>query len=234
LGALGIWGIAAEVTGQIQYFITTTEPAKRANCRTRILRENHWRLALMILGKIWVFLLWGWVGLEGVIAIATRTRRSQGTLHDRGTQVLIWAVIAFSFWASEWAAAPALEMPFSHYPLRIAAIILIVLGLVVRIVAIVTLGKGFSANVAIRSAQKLQRSGLYSIVRHPSYLGMEIIFVAVGIWGHNWGSMAVMIGLPSAAVLYRIHVEEKALRSAFGTEYDEYARTTQRLIPWVY
>lgn len=188
----------------------------------------------MTLGKLWEFLLWGWVGLEAVIAIATRTRRSQGTLHDRGTQVLIWTAIVFSFFAARWAAAPALEMPFSHYPLRIAAVVLIVLGLVVRIVAITTLGKAFSANVAIRSTQALQRSGLYSVVRHPSYLGMEIIFVAVGIWGHNWGSMAVMIALPTAAVLYRIHVEEIALRSAFGTEYDEYAKTTKRLIPWVY
>jgi protein-S-isoprenylcysteine O-methyltransferase Ste14 len=63
---------------------------------------------------------------------------------------------------------------------------------------------------------------------------MEIIFFAVGIWSHNWGSMAVMIGLPTAAVLYRIHVEENALRSAFGAEYDEYAKTTKRLIPGVY
>jgi protein-S-isoprenylcysteine O-methyltransferase Ste14 len=46
--------------------------------------------------------------------------------------------------------------------------------------------------------------------------------------------MAVMIGLPTASVMYRIHVEEKALRSAFGAEYDEYAKTTKRLVPGVY
>ncbi len=188
----------------------------------------------MTLRVLWVFLLWGWVGLEFVIAIATRTRRSQGTVHDRGTQVLIWTVIVFSFFAAEWAATPGLDISIKHDPLRIAAVLLMVLGLVVRIVAIVTLGKSFSANVAIRSTQTLQRSGLYSVVRHPSYLGMEIIFVAVGIWGHNWGSMAVLIGLPTAAVLYRIHVEEIALRSAFGAEYDEYAKRTKRLIPGVY
>jgi protein-S-isoprenylcysteine O-methyltransferase Ste14 len=188
----------------------------------------------MTLGKLWEFLLWGWMGHEVVIAIATRTRRSQGTVHDRGTQLLIWAVIVFSFYAAGWAEAPGLEMPFSHYPLRIASVVLMVLGLVVRIVAIVTLGKAFSANVAIRSTQALQRGGLYRLVRHPSYLGLEIIFVSVGIWSHNWGSMAVMIGLPTAAVLYRIHVEEKALRGAFGAEYDEYSKTTKRLIPGVY
>jgi len=188
----------------------------------------------MLLGRIWEFLLWGWVGLEVVIAIATRTRRSQGRVHDRGTQLLIWAVIVFSFFAAGWAAAPGLEMAFAHHALRVAAIVLMVLGLVVRIVAIVTLGKAFSANVAIRCTQTLQRSGLYSVVRHPSYLGMEIIFLAAGVWGHNWGSLAVMVVLPTLAVLYRIHVEEIALRSAFGAEYEDYARMTKRLIPGVY
>jgi protein-S-isoprenylcysteine O-methyltransferase Ste14 len=188
----------------------------------------------MTLGRLWEFLIWGWVGLEAVIAIATRTRRSQGSVYDRGSQLLLWMVIFFSFYAAGWTEAPGLEMPFGHYPLRIAAIVLFVLGLVVRIVAIVTLGKAFSANVAIRSTQILKRTGLYSVVRHPSYLGMEIIFVSVGIWSHNWGSMAVMIALPTAGVLYRIHVEEMALKSAFGAEYEDYARTTKRLIPGVY
>jgi protein-S-isoprenylcysteine O-methyltransferase Ste14 len=155
-------------------------------------------------------------------------------VHDRGSQLLLWVVITFSFFAAGWADAPRLEMPFPHHTLRIAGIALMVLGLVVRIVAIVTLGKAFSANVAIRSSQALQRSGLYSLVRHPSYLGMEIIFFAVGVGSHNWGSLAVMFVLPTAAVLYRIHVEEIALRSAFGAEYEEYARMTKRLIPGVY
>ena len=188
----------------------------------------------MILGWTWGILLWGWLGLEIVIAIATRTRRSQGSLHDRGSQWLIWAAIVFSFFAIGWAAVPGLEMPFSHHTLRIVALVVVATGLVVRIVAIATLGKAFSANVAIRSTQTLQRSGLYSWVRHPSYLGMELIFLAVGVWSHNWGSLAVMILLPTAAVLYRIHVEEIALRSAFGAEYEEYAKTTKRLIPGVY
>ena len=188
----------------------------------------------MTLGLLWEFLIWGWVGLEIVIALATRTRRSQGSVHDRGSQLLIWAVIVFSFNVAEWAVAPGLEMPFKHHTLRIVGIVLIVVGLVVRIVAITTLGKAFSANVAIRSAQTLKRSGLYSVVRHPSYLGMEIIFVAVGVGSRNWGSLAVMVVLPTAAVLYRIHVEEIALRSAFGEEYGEYAKTTKRLIPGVY
>ena len=39
---------------------------------------------------------------------------------------------------------------------------------------------------------------------------------------------------PTLAVLYRIHVEETALRLAFGADYEDYSRSTKRLIPGVY
>jgi protein-S-isoprenylcysteine O-methyltransferase Ste14 len=40
--------------------------------------------------------------------------------------------------------------------------------------------------------------------------------------------------LPTAALLYRIHVEEMALTEAFGPQYLEYSRTTKRLFPGIY
>jgi protein-S-isoprenylcysteine O-methyltransferase Ste14 len=108
------------------------------------------------------------------------------------------------------------------------------IGLAVRITAIVTLGKFFTVNVATHASQTIQRRGLYSVVRHPSYLGLEICFLAVGLHSRNWACLALMLLLPTLAVLYRIHVEEQALLGAFGAEYAEYSRTTKRLIPGVY
>lgn len=183
---------------------------------------------------LWPWLFYGWVGLEALISIVTRTRRVQGTVHDRGTQLIIWVVIVFSFFAAGWVAFLGAEMRFPHHFLQMAALVLIVAGLVVRIAAIVTLGRSFSANVAIRSTQTVRRKGLYRVIRHPSYLGMEIIFLAAGIHTHNWASLATVFVLPTIAVLYRIHVEEAALLNAFGEEYADYMRTTKRLIPGVY
>jgi protein-S-isoprenylcysteine O-methyltransferase Ste14 len=188
----------------------------------------------MSLETLWPWLIYGWVGLEAVVSIATRTRRGQGTLHDRGTQLIIWVVIVLSFFAAGWVAFPGADMRLDHHALRLAALVLIVAGLAVRIAAIVALGRSFSANVAIRSTQTVLRKGLYRVVRHPSYLGMEIIFLAAGIHTHNWASLATAFVLPTIAVLYRIHVEEAALLGAFGDEYAEYMRVTKRLIPGVY
>lgn len=89
-------------------------------------------------------------------------------------------------------------------------------------------------NVAIRQLQKVQRRGIYRLVRHPSYLGMELIFLAVGLRSRNWAGLAWMFILPSLGILYRIYVEEAALNKAFGEEYAAYSRETKRLIPGVF
>ena len=183
---------------------------------------------------LWVWLIYGWVGMETLIAITTRTRRGEGAVHDRGTILILWAAIVFSFFAAGWVAVPGADMRLNHSALRLAGLVLVVAGLVVRITAIATLGKAFSANVAIRSEQTVQRKGLYRFIRHPSYLGMEIIFLAAGLHTHNWASLAVLVIIPTIAMLYRIHVEETALLSAFGEDYADYMRTTRRLIPGVY
>jgi protein-S-isoprenylcysteine O-methyltransferase Ste14 len=184
---------------------------------------------------LWECLLDAWVVGEIVIAIVTRTRGSKGNVQDRGTQLMIWIVIVASFTGAGFASAlQAADMSFSHSTLRTAGLALLIAGLLVRAVAIFTLGRAFSANVAIRSSQTIQRSGLYSIIRHPSYLGMEMIFAAAGLHSHNWASLAIVFIPPTLAILYRIHIEEAALLGAFGPDYENYMRTTKRLIPGVY
>ena len=184
---------------------------------------------------LWECLIIAWVVGEVIIAVATRTRGSQGKVQDRGTQFMLWIVIAACFTGAGFAGAlQAADISFSHSTLRAAALALLIAGLLVRAIAIFTLGRAFSANVAIRSAQTIQRSGLYGVIRHPSYLGMEMIFMATGLHSHNWASLAIVFIPPTLAVLYRIHIEETALLGAFGPDYEDYMRTTKRLIPSIY
>jgi protein-S-isoprenylcysteine O-methyltransferase Ste14 len=184
---------------------------------------------------IWKILFYGWTASEIYIAIATRTRQTGGKVRDRGSMLILWMAIVGSITAAEFARnlTSFTIFPGSHVLLLIA-IPLIVAGLVVRWVAIFSLGKAFSANVAIRDAQSLYRSGLYSAVRHPSYSGLLIIFLAIALAERNWLSAAIVLIFPAAALIYRIHVEEAALHAAFGAEYADYSRTTKRLIPGIY
>jgi len=186
----------------------------------------------MTLTNWWTGLYLGWVAGEIFIAIATRTRRADAKVQDRGTQVLLWIVIIAALTLSGWLQNILHhDMPRTLRPISLA---LLVAGLVIRIAAILTLGRSFTANVATHAAQTLERRGLYRIVRHPSYLGMEIIFLAIGLHARNWICLAICFIPPTLAVLYRIHVEEIALRSLFGEEYVAYSRTVKKLIPGLY
>jgi protein-S-isoprenylcysteine O-methyltransferase Ste14 len=188
----------------------------------------------MSLSVWWTGLYLGWVAGEIFIAVATRARGGDAKSHDRGTQLILWIAIVLALTASGFLQAILRpDMPFRSL-LRPLSLAILVAGLSVRIAAIVTLGRSFTANVATRSSQTIVRRGLYRIVRHPSYLGMEIIFLAVGIHACNWICLAVCIVPTTLAVLWRIHVEEIALRSFFGPAYAEYSRTTKRLIPGIY
>jgi protein-S-isoprenylcysteine O-methyltransferase Ste14 len=176
-----------------------------------------------------------WVVGEILIALITTTGWGQGKILDRGTQIILWLVIIASFKIDEWMHKVfPVDMPGSHSWLRAAAVVIFILGLGVRAVAVVSLGRAFSANVAVRPGQRLKRSGLYRLVRHPSYLGLELILLACALHSRTWACFAVAFVPPTLAVLYRIHVEETALRLAFGAEFEDYRRSTKRLIPGVY
>ena len=83
-----------------------------------------------------------------------------------------------------------------------AALALLVVGLVIRWTAIITLGRSFSTNVAIHATQTVHKTGLFRWVRHPSYAGMLLIFAAIGVSQRNWVSLAIMLAFPTPALIY--------------------------------
>jgi len=183
----------------------------------------------------WQVVYWLWVVSELWIAFATRTRGDKGEVRDRGTMRLLWIVLLSSLITGIWFGEAALvgRIPSAHW-LRTTGLLVMVAGLVLRWSAVLSLGKAFSSNVAIREAQRVRTDGLYRWMRHPSYSGLILIFVGVGIHARNWIAFLIITVPPTAAVLYRIHVEESALKDHFGPEYIEYSKKTRRLIPGVF
>lgn len=184
---------------------------------------------------IFNWLIWGWCAFEFSIAIITRTRRGGGKVEDRGSMLVLWIAIFSSITAAEFVRAlvPATRLHNVDWlaPFSLAVFLL---GLGIRLTAIFTLGKAFSVNVAIRTGQTVQRKGLYRIVRHPSYLGMLVLFFAVGLETRDLASLVIILVPTSLALLYRIQVEEASLLAHFGADYADYAKETKRLIPGIY
>ncbi len=189
----------------------------------------------MTIPLIWKTLYWAWILTEVLVLVVTRTRRGGGNVQDRGSLLVLWTVIFGAIFVGSWvgAAYQPMKFPAGHW-FAAVCLGLLAVGLAIRWAAIYTLGKSFSANVAIHSTQTLNQSGLFRWMRHPSYTGMLLIFLAMGLNTRNWLGLAIIVLLPMAALLYRIHVEEAALTGAFGAEYVAYSQRVKRLIPGIY
>jgi protein-S-isoprenylcysteine O-methyltransferase Ste14 len=189
-------------------------------------------MTLLGLGEV---LYWCWLASEIAILIVTRTRSGRGEVRDRGSLVVLWlTLIAAGTLGRRYAQSHAPTMFGGAHWLGFVGLAFLVLGVAIRWTAVVSLGRSFSANVAIRAQQQLYTGGLYRLVRHPSYLGLLLVLTAIALHTHNWIGFAIVL-IPSVAALdYRIHVEEEALRAAFGDSYEIYSSRTKRLIPGLY
>ena len=79
----------------------------------------------------------------------------------------------------------------------------------------------------------METTGIYGIVRNPSYLGLLISSLG---WVLTFRSgvgilLAASLLVPLVA---RIRSEERLLRSHFGAEYEAYCPRTWRLLPGIY
>jgi protein-S-isoprenylcysteine O-methyltransferase Ste14 len=189
----------------------------------------------MSLSLVWQILFYGWFASEILVGVVRRTKRSGGKVQDRGSLIILWIVIAVSITACQWISEATRPNMFGGaHALKSAGVIVMLVALAIRWTAIFTLGKFFSSNVAIQESQRIVRTGLYRFVRHPSYLGLLLAFLAVGLHSRNWISFAIVLVPTTAALLYRIHVEEAALAQAFGDDYAAYSKTTKRFVPGLY
>ena len=117
---------------------------------------------------------------------------------------------------------------------QLVGFVVMATGIIVRTTAIAQLGRFHTPNVAVRTDHQLRTTGLYRLVRHPSYLGALVAYLGFSLALGNWLSVAVIMGITTPLYLYRIHEEDAALLAAFGEPYRAYCTRTKRLIPWVF
>ncbi len=87
--------------------------------------------------------------------------------------------------------------------------------------------------VEVESNQEVITTGLYSIVRHPMYLGVLIMYIPTPVaLGSYWG-LIPMSGIILGLIL-RIANEEKVLRQNLNGYNDYCQKTRYRLIPFIW
>jgi protein-S-isoprenylcysteine O-methyltransferase Ste14 len=160
-------------------------------------------------GSLFVVIATGGVGVAIAAILATKARVGTIAPGDPGDPGIRWAA----------------------FVLGLAAI---VGGSALREWAVLTLGTSFTFDVRVASGQHVVTSGPYRLVRHPSYTGLLLSFAGLGLAFGNWICLLVIVVLPTAGLVYRIGVEEAALRGKLGVDYERFASGRKRLVPGIW
>ena len=117
--------------------------------------------------------------------------------------------------------------------MRWTGVALFVAGGVLRIWPVFVLGRRFSGLVAIQPGHTLVTTGIYRVIRNPSYLGLLVNSLGWGL-AFRSGVGVLLTALTIPPLVARMRAEEALLLSEFGDEYDAYRNRTSRLVPGVY
>jgi protein-S-isoprenylcysteine O-methyltransferase Ste14 len=166
-----------------------------------------------------------------------RTRRNQsGTSTELGSIVAIGLGFAIGFGAAFNLASNAegAAIEFARWPIFILGALLAAAGIAFRQWAIHVLGRFFTVYVRVSEGQTVVESGPYRVLAHPSYTGMILVCLGIGLMLGNWLSLACLAILPTAGLVVRIKIEEQALLAGIGEPYRRFLETRSRLVPGVW
>lgn len=182
-----------------------------------------------ICGYLWtawfiVWLLWAFQSKR------TYQRESLGS--RMSYTIFVWAAMYLMFFAknlgSEWQSEIFTYRPWAGW----MGVATTVLGFTFTLWARFTLGRNWSGTVTIKVAHELVRTGPYHYVRHPIYTGMIVAMAGTALARDQWKGIAAVILLWLAFSIKRLK-EEQFMRQTFGVQYDDYARTTGAIIPFL-
>ena len=77
-------------------------------------------------------------------------------------------------------------------------------------------------------ASSLVNSGIFARSRNPMYLGLMLILTGWAVWLGSLTNIMVLVAFLALITEVQIKPEEAALRTLFGSAYDDYCRNVRR------
>jgi protein-S-isoprenylcysteine O-methyltransferase Ste14 len=175
-----------------------------------------------------------WISSEVLLNRLMRSGSADKKKTDNHTEIYLWLTIVGStmacvFLSKQFPMPIISSIYFNYFGLAV-----IVIGMLIRLMAIKQLGRFFTVDVTIRKDHQLMQSGFYKYLRHPSYTGSILSFIGFGLSWNNWLGLVVVFVPIVLVFIYRINIEEKVLTQQFGPLYSDYMSRSKRLLPFVY
>ncbi len=158
--------------------------------------------------------------------------------NDKGTKWLLYINFIICIYISVWFVSQSCPLIirdklFPHF-LSYVGILFMLFGIIVRLMAVLTLKKAFTLNVQTTNEQYLVTTGIYHKVRNPAYTGSIMSLVGIALSLRNLFATVLVLLFSIICYSIRIYVEEAALRERFQDEFKEYATNTFRLFPYIW
>lgn len=157
--------------------------------------------------------------------------------HDHGTKWLLYLNFSFCLFVSVYSVSKAvpemLRCMLLPAPVADIGLAFILLGISIRLCAVLTLRKAFTLKVQTAEGQRLITFGIYRKVRHPAYSGSILSLLGVALAFRNIAAVCVVLTCCFCCYKVRIQVEESVMHAQFGNEYDEYKNRTYMLFPYI-
>jgi protein-S-isoprenylcysteine O-methyltransferase Ste14 len=126
------------------------------------------------------------------------------------------------------------RLPGPGWVPAVAGLALMWAGFALRAWAVRVLGRFFRVEVGVEADQTLVDTGPYARLRHPSYTGLLLFYLGLGVALDSYLSVMAAFLLPLAATVNRIAYEERTLLRGLGEPYRLYSLRTARLLPGVW
>ena len=152
------------------------------------------------------------------------SKRNEKILLSEGAKIIhepnyIFMVLLHTSWLASIFLCAIYQPKTIQLPLFLICLAIYILGQVLRLSAIYTLGKRWSTRIVVLPKAPVIKKGLFKLIRHPNYLGVVLEIFALPLMGGYW-KLALFFSLGNFLVLYfRIYLEEKML-----DQYNDYFR----------
>lgn len=81
---------------------------------------------------------------------------------------------------------------------------------------------------------RLYTGGLFRWSRHPNYLGDVISFSGLALVAGAWPAAAIPALMLAGFVFVNVPVLDGHMQEHYGAQWEEYARRTRKLAPWIW